>query len=144
MAHLLILNVKNLIFFALNPKFFNEHFVVRKIFFLSKRSSALKKAISTDIPKNLCQKIGNWQNGSSNIRKCAKIWSLGYVIFSLQEAAKSFLGNFPAFFAESLKKTRESFSFLTLFLFKLFTWANRTEVWHFCRFFAENLKLFLL
>ena len=90
------------------------------------------------------KKVGNWQNRSSNIRKCDKIWSPGYVISSLEKAAQSFLGNFPAFFAQSLKKTIESFSFVTLFFFKMFLCANRTEVWHCCRFFCRKTKTFSL
>ena len=38
----------------------------------------------------------------------------GLLICSLENAAKSFLGNFPQFFAQSLKKTKECFFFTTL------------------------------
>ena len=47
---------KSKLFFALNPKFFKKHLFVRKIFFFQNDPQRSKKAISTNLPKHLCQK----------------------------------------------------------------------------------------
>ena len=129
--------------FALNPKLFQKNTSLFEKFFSFKTIlSAQGKPFRQTFQKTSAKKVGNWQNGSSNIRKGDKIWSPWYVIFSLEKAAKSFMGNLPGFFAQSLKNTKKCFFILTLFFFKKFLWANRTEIWHSCRLFAENLKLF--
>ena len=106
LAILPVFFAENLKFFALTPKFIKKHFLVRKNFSSLKTIlSARKKNSFVKLSKKSLLKVGIWQNGSSNIRKCDKIWFPGYVIFSWENAAKSFLGNFSAFFDHSLKKT---------------------------------------
>ena len=80
--------------------------------------SAQRKPFPQTFQKTSAKKVGNWQNGSSNISKCDKIWSPGYVFSSLEKAVKSFMGNFPGFFAQSLKQTKDCFFFTKLFIFR--------------------------
>ena len=110
---------KSKLFLLDNRNSFKEHFFVRKIFFSFETIlSTQRKPFRQTFHKTCAKKVGNWQNGSSNIRKCDKIWSPGYVIFSLGKAAKSFLGNFPEYFAQIQKTTKVCFFFTKLFLFQ--------------------------
>ena len=110
---------KSKLFLLYNRNSFKEHFFVRKIFFSFETIlSTQRKPFRQTFHKTSAKKVGNWQSGSSNIRKCDKIWSPGYVIFSLGKAAKSFLGNFPEFFAQIQKTTKVCLFFTKLFLFQ--------------------------
>ena len=117
---------------SMNTSLFERFFSFKTIL------NAPRKPIRQTFRKISAKKVGNWQNGSSNIRKCDKIRSPGYVIFSLEKAAKRFWGNL-AFFAQSLKKNKKMFLlFNIVFFFKMFLWVNRTKVWHSCRFFCRK------
>ena len=114
------------VFFAENLEFFcsNSETHLKKHFFVRENFSSVKTILSAQRKlfrktfQKIFAKVRTWQNGSSNIRNCDEIWTPGYVIFSLGKAAKSFLGNFPEFFAQNLKRTKNCFFFTKLFLFQ--------------------------
>ena len=69
---------------------FEEHFFVRKILILSKRSSALKEGHFDISFKKSLLKEGNWQSRSSNIRKCDEKKFPGLLKCTLENAANFF------------------------------------------------------
>ena len=91
MASLLILFAGTLNFFCSKSEIILKNTsLFEKIFSFKTILSAQSKPFRQTFHKTSAKKVGNWQNGSSNIRKCDKIWSPGYAIFSLGKAAKSF------------------------------------------------------
>ena len=113
------------VFFAENLEFFcsnsENHLkntsLFERTFLLSKDPQRSKEAISKNLPKNLCKS----QNLTKRVLEHQELWwnlTPGNVIFSLEKAAKSFLGNFPEVFAQSLKQTKDCFFFTKLFLFQ--------------------------
>ena len=121
---------------SMNTSLFERFFSFKTIL------NAPRKPIRQTFRKISAKKVGNWQNGSSNIRKCDKIRSPGYVIFSLEKAAKRFSGNL-AFFAQSLKKNKKMFLLFNIVFFsKCFYGLIEQKFGILADFFVENLKLF--
>ena len=102
---------KSNLFFALNAKIIEKTLLSSKDIFPPKGSSALEGSSFAKLSEKPLLKVGNWQNGSSKIRKCDKIYSLGYVIFSLENAARSFLGQHPSVFRSMSEKDMKNVFF---------------------------------
>ena len=118
MAILPVFFAENLEFFCSNSEIHLKNTsLFERTFLLSKDPQRSKTAISKNLPKNLCKN----QNLTKRVLEHQELWwnlTPGYVIFSLEKAAKSFLGNFLEFFAQSLKQTKDCFFFTKLFLFQ--------------------------
>ena len=134
MAFLLILFAGNVNFFLLKIRnSLKEHFFVQENFSSVKWSLALEESSFDKLSKKSLLKVGNWQNGSSSLRKWDKIYSLGYVSFSLENVTKFFWATSQCFSINVWNRYKSVFLFSIVFL-KLFFWANWTEVWHSCWF----------
>ena len=130
--------------FALTLKKFKKHFFVRKNLLLSKRSSRLEESSFDKLSEKALLKDGSWQNGSSNIRKCDKISSLGSVIFNLDNASKNFSAT-SQHLTLKIWKNERNFILNSIVFLKKFVWANRSEFWHSCWFCLPELwNLFAL
>ena len=62
--------------------------------------------------------------------------------FQFRERSQTFLGNFPAFIARNLKKTKEHFFWTTLFSSKCSFELIEQKFGILADFFVENLKVF--
>ena len=134
MAILLVFFAKNLEVFALTPKFIKKTLLCSKeLFFCQNDPQRSKKAISKNIPKNLCKS----QNLTKRVLEHQELWwnlTPGYVIFNLGKAAKSFRAISQSFLLR-IWKSQKIVSFLqNCFFFKMF---------HSCQFFCRKSKTFL-
>ena len=134
MAILPVFLAKNLDCFSSNSEIhWKNTSLSERTSLLSKRSSTLEESSFDKLSKKSLLKVGNWQNGSSNLRKWDKIYSTGYVSFSLENVTKFFWATSQRFSINVWNRYKNVFLFSIVFL-KLFFWANWTEVWHSCWF----------
>ena len=102
-------------FFALNPNFFKKTLLCSKYFFLSKQSSALQES-HFDGPS--IKIFAKNRKLTKRFIEHRELWSKTFPFTfnrHFRERSQIFFGNFPAFIAQNLKKTKEFLFWTTLF-----------------------------
>ena len=109
-----------------------------RIFLLSKLSSALEESSFDKLSKKSLLEVGNWQNRSSDIKKCDEKHLPGLLLWKLENADKQSRQRLSVY-RSKFEKDESIFILSNNVFLKMFFWANRLDFWQSCRYFLPKI-----